>query len=231
MAGPGSPQLPNGARILRPGRPPATSRAAAPTGLSWRDGSLPGPRWEQAVAEAVGAIRMGALRKVVLARDVFATADEPIDTRVLLRRLALRYPDCFTFSCDGMIGATPELLVRRAADQPQRAGTGRHAAARDRPGTGQGAGRGTAGLGEEQRGARLRGRLDTRGARATVPGIGRRGATVPAEVPEPAAPRHPGTRRPGRRHDAAVGAGAGRRDAPAGCCLRHPAGDRARADP
>ena len=97
--------------------PPANPGLAAPTGLSWRDGSLPGPRWEQAVAEAVGAIRAGALRKVVLARDVFATADEPIDARVLLRRLALRYPDCFTFSCDGMIGATPELLVRRAGNQ------------------------------------------------------------------------------------------------------------------
>ena len=69
------------------------------------------------MAEAVAAIRAGGLRKVVLARDVFATADEPIDARVLLRRLALRYPDCFTFSCDGMIGATPELLVRRAGNQ------------------------------------------------------------------------------------------------------------------
>jgi menaquinone-specific isochorismate synthase len=97
--------------------PPANPELAAPTGLSWRDGSLPGPRWEQAVAEAVAAIRAGGLRKVVLARDVFATADEPIDARVLLRRLALRYPDCFTFSCDGMIGATPELLVRRAGNQ------------------------------------------------------------------------------------------------------------------
>jgi menaquinone-specific isochorismate synthase len=96
---------------------PANPGLAAPTILSWRDGSLPGPRWERAVAEAVGAIRAGALRKVVLARDVFATADEPIDARVLLRRLALRYPDCFTFSCDGMIGATPELLVRRAGNQ------------------------------------------------------------------------------------------------------------------
>ena len=97
--------------------PPANPELAAPTGLSWHDGSLPGPRWEQAVAEAVAAIRAGGLRKVVLARDVFATADEPIDARVLLRRLALRYPDCFTFSCDGMIGATPELLVKRAGNQ------------------------------------------------------------------------------------------------------------------
>jgi menaquinone-specific isochorismate synthase len=97
--------------------PPASPGLAAPTGIRWRDGSLPGPRWQQAVADAVAAIKAGGLRKVVLARDVFATADEPIDARVLLRRLAARYPDCFTFACDGMLGATPELLIRRAGHQ------------------------------------------------------------------------------------------------------------------
>ena len=69
------------------------------------------------MADAVAAIRTGGLRKVVLARDVFATAAEPIDTRVVLRRLADRYPDCFTFACDGLVGATPELLVRRDGRQ------------------------------------------------------------------------------------------------------------------
>jgi menaquinone-specific isochorismate synthase len=85
--------------------------------LQWRDGSLPGARWQEAVAEAVALIKAGGLRKVVLARDLFATAAEPIDARVLLRRLAARYPDCFTFACDGIVGATPELLVRRAGRQ------------------------------------------------------------------------------------------------------------------
>jgi menaquinone-specific isochorismate synthase len=97
--------------------PLADPGLVAPTAIRWRDGSLPGPRWEQAVADAVAAIKAGSLRKVVLARDVFATAEEPLDARVLLRRLAGRYPDCFTFACDGMIGATPELLVRRAGNQ------------------------------------------------------------------------------------------------------------------
>ena len=102
-----------------PGGPPVPggTHPPSPPLIRWQDGSLPGPRWEQAVAEAVGAIKAGGLRKVVLARDVFATADEPIDARVLLRRLADRYPDCFTFACDGMVGATPELLVRRAGNQ------------------------------------------------------------------------------------------------------------------
>ena len=97
---------------------PATGPAlTGPGALQWSEGSLPGPRWEQAVADAVTAIKAGSLRKVVLARDVFATADEPIDARVLLQRLARRYPDCFTFACDGMVGATPELLVSRDGRQ------------------------------------------------------------------------------------------------------------------
>jgi menaquinone-specific isochorismate synthase len=78
---------------------------------------LLGGQWEEAVAEAVAAIRAGGLRKVVLARDLFASATGPIDARAVLGRLARRYPDCFTFACDGLIGATPELLVRRAGRQ------------------------------------------------------------------------------------------------------------------
>ena len=81
--------------------------------VRWHDGSLPAPQWELAVAEAVAAIKAGSLRKVVLAQDQYATAAEDIDARVPLRRLADRYPDCFTFACDGLIGATPELLIRR----------------------------------------------------------------------------------------------------------------------
>ncbi len=49
----------------------------------------------------------------MLARDLVATADEPIDVRWPLRRLAEAYPMCWTFHVDGMFGATPEMLVRR----------------------------------------------------------------------------------------------------------------------
>jgi len=101
------------------GWPPAPQSVLArpPSRVRWHDGSLPGPQWEQAVAEAVAAIKVGSLRKVVLAQDLFATAAEPVDIRALLRRLADRYPDCFTFACDGMVGATPELLIRQTGRQ------------------------------------------------------------------------------------------------------------------
>ncbi len=55
----------------------------------------------------------GDLEKVVLARDLVATADEPIDVRWPLRRLTETYPMCWTFHVDGLFGATPEMLVRR----------------------------------------------------------------------------------------------------------------------
>ncbi|MGI5169739.1 isochorismate synthase [Spirillospora sp. CA-253888] len=89
----------------------------APSRLSWSDGALSAPAWEQAVGRAVERIRSGRLGKAVLARDLYAQAPEPIDPRVLLRRLADRFPGCYTFSCAGLVGATPELLIRRTGDR------------------------------------------------------------------------------------------------------------------
>ncbi len=89
----------------------------APTGLRWSDGHLTAPQWERAVATAVDAIAQGQLRKVVLALELNVTAAQDIDSRVLLTRLAERYPDCYAFACAGLLGATPELLIRRMGSQ------------------------------------------------------------------------------------------------------------------
>ena len=88
-----------------------------PTGVRWSDGSLTAPQWQRAVATAVAAIARGDLHKVVLAMELNATAAADIDPRVLLARLAQRYPDCYTFACDGLVGATPELLIRRTGNE------------------------------------------------------------------------------------------------------------------
>ena len=97
--------------------PPAPAPPVMPAGVRWADGSLTTPQWERAVATAVAAIGSGSLGKVVLAMELNATAAADIDPRVLLSRLAGRYPDCYTFACDGLVGATPELLIRRAGTQ------------------------------------------------------------------------------------------------------------------
>ena len=97
-----------------------------PGRIRYGDGSLSAPQWEQRVARAVRRIREGLLDKVVLARDLTAVAERDIDPRVLLERLTERYPECYTFSVDGLVGATPELLVRhtgRAVESLVLAGT------------------------------------------------------------------------------------------------------------
>ncbi|MCW2844342.1 MAG: isochorismate synthase [Nocardioides sp.] len=90
-----------------------TDEPAAPVGVSFADGALDGERWMSVVADAVARISDGDLEKVVLARDLVATATEPIDVRWPLRRLVESYPMCWTFHVDGLFGATPEMLVRR----------------------------------------------------------------------------------------------------------------------
>jgi menaquinone-specific isochorismate synthase len=97
-----------------PWRPAPFDPPEPPDIVSWHDGALSAPEWEQAVDEAVRRIKhSSSLRKVVLARDLYATANRPIDARALLDRLASRYPGCYTFACDGLVGATPELLISR----------------------------------------------------------------------------------------------------------------------
>jgi menaquinone-specific isochorismate synthase len=106
------------------GRPPRDlspgELAPIPTGVSdvrYTDGTLSADGWREAVVAAVGRIHAGELSKVVLARELIARTPEPVDPRHLLRALAERYPACFTFSVAGLVGATPELLVRRIGDQ------------------------------------------------------------------------------------------------------------------
>jgi menaquinone-specific isochorismate synthase len=94
--------------------------------LRYADGALDPASWCAAVATAVQRITDGDLAKVVLARDLLVSADAPLDPRRLLRRLAARFPDCWTFAVDGLLGATPELLLRR---------TGRELSARVLAGT------------------------------------------------------------------------------------------------
>lgn len=99
------------------GRPPEVQPVIPPAEVRWNDGSRTALQWEQAVAAAVARIKAGELHKVVLARDLHAVASSPIDVRMLLARLAARYPGCYTFSCSGLAGATPELLIRREGQE------------------------------------------------------------------------------------------------------------------
>lgn len=74
--------------------------------------SIPDVDWLEAVARAIARIGSTELDKVVLARDYAVWSKERFDSKRVLERLEQRFPDCHVFSVDGLIGASPELLVR-----------------------------------------------------------------------------------------------------------------------
>ena len=92
--------------------PSAASPPVAPPDVTFADGALSGAQWSMVVARAVERINAGQLDKVVLARDLAVNAGSAIDPRWLLHRLAERYDTTWVFAVDGLVGATPELLVR-----------------------------------------------------------------------------------------------------------------------
>jgi len=73
--------------------------------------------WRGAVETAVARMQRSELEKVVLARALDVVAEAPVDPRIVAGRLAQRFPSCFTYVCDGLVGASPELLVRRLGRQ------------------------------------------------------------------------------------------------------------------
>ncbi|SDU98352.1 isochorismate synthase [Microlunatus sagamiharensis] len=87
----------------------------APRGVRFEGGSLTSDQWRAAVSRAVGTIAAGDLDKVVLARDLVATAESRLDPRWLVGRLGETYPRCWTYLVDGLVGSTPEMLVRLEA--------------------------------------------------------------------------------------------------------------------
>jgi menaquinone-specific isochorismate synthase len=92
---------------------PTVAPVRTPGRISYADADLSVADFTTAVAAATERIRRGELEKVVLAHDLVATADRPVDERLLLRRLAAAYPGCWTFDVEGLVGASPELLIRR----------------------------------------------------------------------------------------------------------------------
>jgi menaquinone-specific isochorismate synthase len=75
--------------------------------------------WRDSVAIAVERLRRDEIEKVVLARAVDVEAAQPVDPRVVAARLSERFPACFTYVVDGLVGASPELLVRRTGRQAE----------------------------------------------------------------------------------------------------------------
>jgi menaquinone-specific isochorismate synthase len=91
---------------------PDTAPEFTDQNFEWKQGTLSEPQWESRVAQAIARIDKGEIDKVVLARDLIASTSSAIDARPILNKLSENYPATWVFSVDGLIGATPELLLR-----------------------------------------------------------------------------------------------------------------------
>lgn len=104
------------ADVGRPlGAPPGGGVAAEPAAdvvPKLETGSLSEHDWMAAVAAGVAEIRTGKLEKLVLARDIVATIPEGVNAAEILRQLAVRYRECWTYGVDGLVGSTPEMLIQ-----------------------------------------------------------------------------------------------------------------------
>ncbi|PDQ36371.1 MAG: hypothetical protein B5766_01360 [Candidatus Lumbricidophila eiseniae] len=103
----GNPELPP----APPGLPESEPRGALPH-VSFSPGMLPPEAYARAVANALTSITVGDYDKVVLARDLTGTLPNKTDLRTVITRLADSYSDTWVFAVDGLIGASPETLVR-----------------------------------------------------------------------------------------------------------------------
>lgn len=96
------------AEIKRPHAAPSPIGA-----IEISSGSISEQAWGMIVDDLVTKINRGDIDKVVLARDLNVTSASQIDVRFILENLATTFSDCWTYYVDGLIGATPEMLLRK----------------------------------------------------------------------------------------------------------------------
>jgi len=80
--------------------------------ITWDSDEHADDAWKSRVSTAVDRIQSGKLDKVVLARDFTGHSNQDIEPRTILKKLAAEYPSTWNFSVAGLVGATPELLLR-----------------------------------------------------------------------------------------------------------------------
>ena len=89
--------------------PAAVGEASEPTKTS-QSSTLSDSQWTEAVELATQALKQKRAIKVVLARDSYLNSSLTLGTA--LEHLATRFATTWTFSVDGMIGASPEMLLQ-----------------------------------------------------------------------------------------------------------------------
>ncbi len=69
-------------------------------------------RWPKMVNEALVEIERGRVEKVVLSRRLRASFDHPVDPFSVAAYLIGTQPGCHVYAMEGLVGASPELLLR-----------------------------------------------------------------------------------------------------------------------
>lgn len=87
-----------------------TSPAAVESTKTSPSGTLSDAQWTRAVELATQALKQQRAIKVVLARDSYLSSS--LTLGAALEHLATRFATTWTFSVDGMIGASPEMLLQ-----------------------------------------------------------------------------------------------------------------------
>lgn len=79
--------------------------------LTFEPGDLTRTSYRAAVERAVSLLDAGEADKIVLARDLRVRANGALDVAALLAQLNAANSSAWTFHVDGMIGASPEMLI------------------------------------------------------------------------------------------------------------------------
>lgn len=87
-----------------------TSPAAVESAKTSQSSTLSDSQWTKAVELATQALKQQRAIKVVLARDSYLNSS--LTLGAALEHLATRFATTWTFSVDGMIGASPEMLLQ-----------------------------------------------------------------------------------------------------------------------
>lgn len=87
-----------------------TNAPAVESAKTNQSAALSDTQWSKAVELATQALKQKRAIKVVLARDSYLSS--PLTLGATLEHLATRFATTWTFSVDGMIGASPEMLLQ-----------------------------------------------------------------------------------------------------------------------
>ena len=84
------------------------NNASPPPGVVESDGK---PAWQRGMDKALQALDNGTVEKVVLTRQVNLLFEGEPSTTAIAAHLLSSQPDCYVFAVNGLVGASPELLV------------------------------------------------------------------------------------------------------------------------